>query len=368
MRLRFDAIAYRLPMRRSLVTSSGTIRERRGFWVVLRDEEGNTGLGEIAPLPGWATESIEDAQRWIERLTGGEPLTADLRRWDEMLADSPATHAGIELALLDLEARRAGVRLAEMIAPDARASVPCNALLTEVDAEALADEASAAVSEGYGTLKVKVGGRPLLDDVRRIEAVRERVGPTIGLRADANGAWDLETAVHALGELASFDLEYVEQPVAHGFAELRRLSPVRIAADESIVSPASARALIAERAVDVVILKPMAIGGLRAAGAIAREAAAAGIEVVITSVLDTAVGIAGALHLAAGIPAASLSTGSDRSGSLPAVPRRTAPAHGLATADLLVGAPTTGLGRPERGMLALPSGAGLGVLLKDAAP
>lgn len=341
------------------------MRERRGFWIVLRDEEGRAGLGEIAPLPGRTGDSISAAQGWIDRLSTGAPTDEDSGALEQMFADSPATWAGIELALLDLESRRAGVRLAESLAPSIRVPVPCNALLTEVDPAALAREASAAVSEGFGTLKMKIGGRPLSEDLRRIAAVRETIGPAIALRADANGAWDLETAVHALSELSAFDLEYVEQPVAQGLREIRKLSPVRIAADESIVSAASARALIADRAVDVLILKPMAIGGLRLAGAIAREAAAAGIEVVVTSILDTAVGVAGALHLAAGIPVADRPAGSGPGAPhLPAA-RIGATAHGLATAEMLAGTPATGLGRPERGALALPAGPGLGVQLTE---
>jgi L-Ala-D/L-Glu epimerase len=364
VKVRLEAIPYRLPLRRPLVTARGTIRDRVGFWIVVWDEDGRSGLGEVAPLPGLGTEPVEEAARRIALLKGAGRIPFDPRDLDERMTGAPATRAGVELALLDLEARRAGVRLAEIVASEVHSPVSCSALLREIDPMALVAEAGTAVAAGYGTLKVKIGGRPLREDLHRIEVIREQIGPAIRLRADANGAWDDETAIRALSELERFDLEYVEQPVARNLAAVRRRSPVRIAADESIDSLASARALIAGRAADVLILKPMAIGGLRTAGLIAREAAAEGIGVVVTSILETAVGVAGALHFAAGLPSTGSSNRPHPDRSPAARPPGWNPAHGLATLDLFVETPAIGLGMPERGMLELPDGPGLGISLK----
>ncbi len=159
--------------------------------------------------------------------------------------EPPVVHAGIELAFLDLAAQREGVRVCDLLAKETgaieiRDPVSCNALLREVDPAALAEEAAAAVAAGYRTVKVKIGAGTPEMDVRRIAAVRKSVGPGIHLRADANGAWDVETAIRALHELEPFDLEYVEQPTATNLATVRGMSRVRIAADESIDSMASA--------------------------------------------------------------------------------------------------------------------------------
>ena len=115
-----------------------------------------------------------------------------------------------------------------------RAEVPVNALVPAVPAEAAAELAAEAVAAGVTTVKVKVGGGPLADDVDRVAAVRAALGPAGRIRIDANGAWDPDTAAAALERLAGFDLELVEQPVADlaDLARLRRRVRVPVAADE----------------------------------------------------------------------------------------------------------------------------------------
>jgi o-succinylbenzoate synthase len=242
-RARIRTIEYRIPFTRPLVTAAGVFHERRGFWILATDEDGRTGLGEVAPLPGGAPEGIDEARRWLAAFVrenrvheGGEyGIQEDNGAASDRRLEPPAVRAGIELAFLDLAAQREGVRVCDLLAKETgaieiRDTVSCNALLREVDPTALAGEAAAAVATGYRTVKVKIGtGTPDMD-VRRIAAVRKSVGPEIRLRADANGAWDIETAIRALHDLEPFDLEYVEQPTATDLAAVRGRSRVRIAA------------------------------------------------------------------------------------------------------------------------------------------
>ena len=149
-------------------------------------------------------------------------------------------------------------------------------------------------------------------------AARGGLGPDIRLRLDANAAWTVAQALATLPELAAYDLEWVEQPVAEveGLAAVRRGTDVHVAADESVVDLVSARSILEAGAADVLVLKPMLLGGLRPAAEIARLAQGARVTTVVTTTIDAGVGTAAALQLAAMLP----------------VP---APPCGLATASLL---------------------------------
>ena len=147
-------------------------------------------------------------------------------------------------------------------------------------------------------MKVKVGDPGDLD---RVAAVRAAVGPTVALRVDANGAWDVDAAVAAIGRMSVYDLELVEQPVAsmEDLAAVRRRVAVPIAADECVRSVDDARALRRLAAADVVVLKVQPLGGVAAALAVAD---AAGVPALVTSMYETSVGLAAGLALAAALP------------------------------------------------------------------
>jgi L-alanine-DL-glutamate epimerase-like enolase superfamily enzyme len=171
------------------------------------------------------------------------------------------------------------------------------------------------------------------------------------LRLDANGAWGVEQAIRTIQALAACGLEFVEQPVRPG--DLKSMRRVReavgtpIAADEDITDLDAARRVLQLGAAQILVLKPMVVGGLRPARKIVELAQAAGAAVVVTTTLDTGVGAAAALHLATTLPPSSL-------------------ACGLATGDLLV---NDLLLRPlavSDGRMQLPEGAGLGIELDEA--
>lgn len=166
-------------------------------------------------------------------------------------------------------------------------AVPANQVLTLLEASGMPT-----------CVKVKVGGpgTTLLDDVARVSAVRDALGPAGRIRLDANGSWTLDEAEHAIREMELLDLDYVEQPVAglSDMAELRRRITrlgIQVAADESIRRFADIDAVIAAEACDVVVLKVQPLGGLQATQRIAEKALNAGLEVVVSSALETSVGL-----------------------------------------------------------------------------
>ncbi len=158
---------------------------------------------------------------------------------------------------------------------------------------------------GCRTAKVKVAepGQTLADDQARLEAVRDALGPDGRVRIDVNGLWDLDTAVAAIPVLdrAAGGLEYVEQPCAsvEDLAAVRRRVGVPIAADESIRRAADPYRVRDLEAADVAVLKVQPLGGVRACLRIAEDI---GLPVVVSSALETSVGIAAGVALAAALP------------------------------------------------------------------
>lgn len=159
---------------------------------------------------------------------------------------------------------------------------------------------------GCRTAKVKVAepGQTLADDVARVRAVRETMGPEGRIRIDANGAWNVDEAEHAVHALGECDLEYVEQPCAtvSELAELRRrvkYMGIPVAADESVRKSFDPLAVARARAADLLVIKAQPLGGITHALQIVT---AAGLPVVVSSALDTAIGLSQGAALAAALP------------------------------------------------------------------
>jgi O-succinylbenzoate synthase len=185
-----------------------------------------------------------------------------------------------------------------------RERIAVNATVPAVDTAAVAGVL--ARFDGCRTAKVKVAeaGQRLADDVARVRAVREIMGPEGRIRVDANGGWNLDEAEHAIHALAGFDLEYVEQPCASvdELAELRRRVKylgIPIAADESVRKAADPLAVARAGAADILVVKAQPLGGLHRALEIVAEA---GLPAVVSSALDTSVGLAMGAALAAALP------------------------------------------------------------------
>lgn len=189
--------------------------------------------------------------------------------------------------------------------PDAlRASIPVNATLPAVGPGRVAEVLDRF--PGCRTVKVKVAerGQGLADDVARVAAARDYLGPEGRLRVDANGAWSLDEAEVAIDALAGYGLEYAEQPCGsvEELTDLRRRVAhlgVPIAADESVRKAEDPLAVARAGAADILVIKAQPLGGIAAALRIVAES---GLPVVVSSALDTSVGLSMGAHLAASVP------------------------------------------------------------------
>ncbi|PZS24276.1 MAG: O-succinylbenzoate synthase [Pseudonocardiales bacterium] len=186
--------------------------------------------------------------------------------------------------------------------PPVRERIPINCTVPAVGPEH-AHEITAR--SGCRTAKVKVADHPesLAEDLARVEAVRDALGPGGTIRVDANGGWDVDTAVSHIRRLdkAASGLEYVEQPcrTIGELAAVRRQVDVRIAADESIRRAEDPLRVAVAGAADVVVLKCSPLGGVRRSLQVAE---AAGLPCVVSSALETSIGLAAQLALAGALP------------------------------------------------------------------
>jgi L-alanine-DL-glutamate epimerase-like enolase superfamily enzyme len=325
-----------------LQTAYGELLEREFLTVELTGEDGVSGYGEAAPLEPYDGVGIARAQAALEsyapvlaraeRLNGAQLVDA-CRRVDEL----PAALASIDLALWDRAGRISGKPIAALLTDDPAASVPVNATLGAIDRAGAAQQAAAAVADGFRCVKLKVG---IGDDAGRVAAVRAAVGAEVALRLDANGAWEVEQAVRAIDALAPAGLELVEEPVhgLHAVREVRERVAVRVAIDETAAEHGALGAGVAD-AVCLKISRCGGIGGLIAAATLVR---ASGAEAYVASTFDGPLGIAAGVHAAAALAS-----------------RGPVPHCGLATLALFGGLENP---LPARdGQISVPTGPGLGV-------
>ncbi|MFT4234768.1 MAG: o-succinylbenzoate synthase [Microbacterium sp.] len=188
--------------------------------------------------------------------------------------------------------------------PTRRETIRVNATVPAVDAARVPEVL--ARYDGCRTVKVKVAerGQQLADDIARVRAVRETLGPDGRIRVDANAGWNIDEAEHALHALAEFDLEYAEQPCAsvEELAEIRRRMAdwgIPIAADESIRKADDPLRVARVGAADIIIVKAQPLGGVRRALDIVAQT---GLPAVVSSALDTSVGLTQGAQLAASLP------------------------------------------------------------------
>ncbi|MFB6078954.1 MAG: enolase C-terminal domain-like protein [Halarchaeum sp.] len=303
---------FALPLASALDTARGRIAERRGVLVTV-ERDGVRGTGEATPLPDW-TESYEACERALARAAERDADGADSDGVVAACEDAPAARHGVALAFADAAARESDESLYRHLGGDATvARLPVNATVGDAPPDETAVRVREAARDGFETVKVKVGARPLEADRARLRAARD-AAPEIDLRADANGAWGRETAGRAVDALAALDVALLEQPLPaddlSGHAALRGRG-VPIALDESVPARGLAAVLDADAA-DAVVLKPMALGGPGRAVAAGERARAAGVDPVVTTTFDAVYARTAAVHVAAALaplPACGLATG-----------------------------------------------------------
>ncbi len=302
------------------INPARAIRGGRGFHTVspflmlrVHTDEGITGVGEVSCTPGWSGEDNRTAAHLIQQvlvpvLVGEDPTQIErlTRLMNRALANNPFTKAGIEIALWDILGKVANLPVYRLLGGAVRDFVTTKFSVSGLEPAKAAEIAAWAVAQGFRTMKVKVGIDPD-QDVARVCAVREAVGPDVRLGVDANGGWSPRVAIQTIRRLYDYNIYFAEQPVADldiaWLADVRRQVDVPVMADESVYSLQDALSIVRAGAADILSVYVGKGGGIGAARKIATVAEAAGLTCTVGSNLELGVASAAMIHLAMATPA-----------------------------------------------------------------
>lgn len=294
---------YILPLRQPWRSAHGQLGQRSGLLLELSTDCGQRGYGDAAPLPELGSETLAESAQWLARhlpaLSGLDPHQAL-----SLLGPPdhcPSARCALETALLDLLAQRQHLPLRRLLNREAEERLEVNANLGALDdraAERLGRNA------GFRVYKLKVGLAPVAEELLLLQRLAAAIPAGVTLRLDANCAWSAACAEAFLTGLGGLPVESLEEPLARptlaSLAILQQSAPCALALDESIRGLGLTR-LLNRPPVRRLVLKPMLHGGLLTCLNIAGQARQAGLEVLVTTSLDSAAGTWAAAQLAAAL-------------------------------------------------------------------
>jgi L-Ala-D/L-Glu epimerase len=312
---RIEAFPVRIPLKpeRRMVSALGHHGVSNYLLIRVVTDDGLEGVGEATVTARWSGETVWGARAVVEHVFAPALLGADPRQIDAIAHRLDAAAVGnwfakaaLEMACWDIAGRAVGKPVYELLGGACRPLTVKNRFsLGAYEPMVAQGLAAALVAAGFDTIKVKVGTDPV-QDVARVRAVREAIGPEVALTIDANGGWDEAAAFSCLDQLADCRLALVEQPLPRGnytaLQALRRLTGQKILADESCFDEVEARELIAHECCDALSLYPGKQGGIAKARRIAALAAEHGLPCSIGSNLELDVAAAAMMHFIVATP------------------------------------------------------------------
>lgn len=289
---------YTLKLIKPMGTSRGVLHERDTFVIGLKSPKNSSclGLGECAPLTGL---SVDDKPNFTEKLQEiCALLNEGLCPSDLDLVDWPSIRFGLEAALIDLE--NGGRRcFFNNDFTSGKQSIPINGLIVMSDIENMLRQAFDKSKLGFDCIKIKIGAHDFDAECQLLSEIRKKFPPAkIQIRLDANGAFEVDTALDKIGRLAEFEIHSLEQPIKpgqwQGMAEICSKSPVPIALDEELIgiqSRADKERLLKTIYPQFIVLKPTLLGGLKASMEWITFARRLNIGYWITSALESNIGL-----------------------------------------------------------------------------
>lgn len=298
---------FNIPLTEPFVISLETITDAENVWVEIRTGSGLTGRGECSPYRSIAGETQDTCMAvgaLLAKVLKGRPASAledNLRALDRAIWGNHCIKSAFDMALYDMAAQAAGLPLYAFLGGADNKPLATDMTIGIGAPEQMAAEAVRLRNEGFHAIKVKLG-TTMREDVARIEAIREAIGPAVPLRIDANQGWDTLSAVSTLKALESMGIDFCEQPVTRrddaALAEVRRQSPIPIMADEALGDHYDALRLVRAGACDLFNIKLAKSGGIRNALQIAAIAEAAGIPCQIGCFSESRLAITAFAHVA----------------------------------------------------------------------
>jgi len=344
-----ETTVLEMPYTKPLVTATNNFTVARGLLVKVVTDGGSEGYGysDLFPRTG---ETPETARHVIESVLRAKVVGKDLEELvclradiDHALTGNPRAKAALETAMYDALARSYHIPLFLMLGGRYRKEIKVIKMVSVDAPEAMAEEAKQLVREGL-SLKLKVSGK-IDQDLPRVAAVRKAVGDDVFIKVDANEAYDAKTAIRLAKGLADHGVEVFEQPVPRdqfdALWEVKKHSPIKIEADQSVRTVTDAQMVIKNRMVDSINTGIPKVGSIGEVRRIAELCEMNGIRCALSNTAGSMVGDAAAVHLAASTPGI-------------------APLCELGEFEVINGDPFFGLSI-EKGTIRVPDGEGLGV-------
>ena len=313
---RIETTLVDIPTIRGHVLSMTTMRSQAIVLVRIRFSDGSEGVGEGTTIGGmsYGPESPESIKLVIDAyiaplLTGlpGDDVNAAIRLVERNVRGNPIARCAVEIALWDGLAKRHGTSVAQVFGGAVRTAMPVAWTLASGRSDTDIAEAEEMIAKRrHNIFKLKIGKRPVTEDLAHVGAIARALGGRASIRVDVNQAWSLTDARRGLAGLQDIGCELAEQPIRTGdLAALRALTDstqVAIMADEQLNGPEDALAVAAARAADVFAVKIGQSGGLKRAREVCAIGEAAGIGLYGGTMLEAGISTAAAVQLFATVP------------------------------------------------------------------
>jgi L-Ala-D/L-Glu epimerase len=299
----------KLPLQKPFVITYETYTDMPTIIVKVKTNTGFEGYGEATPDQHVTGETWESTisvlkEQLAPAIIGMSPFDIEAvhERMNTAISRVPAAKAAIDMACYDLMGKGCGQPVFRLIGGKTREQLRIPYVLSILTAKEMASETKKAVADGYSIIKIKVG-LDWVEDIRRINAVREAAGPSVRLRVDANQGWKTsENTLRVLKEVRKADIDWIEQPAAMHDIEthvsIKGHSTVPVMIDEGLHDSNDLLQIIRQRAADLINIKLMKCGGIFPAIKLAHQAEMAGIRCQIGSMVESSVASAAGAHLA----------------------------------------------------------------------
>jgi L-alanine-DL-glutamate epimerase-like enolase superfamily enzyme len=305
-----DVYKLSIRLQKPFRISLGVEDTAKNILVKIQTSDGQHGLGEGPPFHAITGETqgiaFEAARAFAQLLIGENPMDIETRmlQLNAFVPHNTAAKCAFDMALYDLLGKYAGLPLYALLGGPKR-TVHTDLTIGIDTPEVMAQEALSIQKRGFPAIKVKLG-TTRANDLARIQAIRDAVGPAIPLRIDANQGWDASTAVLTLNDLAPYGIQYCEEPVAHwnnqAMKYVREHSPIAIVADESVFDHHDALRLASMGACDYFNIKLSKAGGIHTALKINGIAEGAGIHCMVGCMTETRLALTAAAHFVSARP------------------------------------------------------------------
>ncbi len=304
---KIELIKLNIPYKEPFVISLGVIPEATNVIVRIHSSDGMVGTGECAPfvfIVGETQETVFELSRQVGKMLLGKDPYAIGDRLQEIhraVKGNPTMKSAFDMALYDLLALRADMPLYQLLGGSNTREIHTDMTISIGDPEKVSRDALEFKKAGFPAIKVKLG-TTTMEDVARIRAIRQVVGPDYPIRIDANQGWDTITAIETLKALEPFGIEHCEEPIPHWnnreLVKVRENSPIPIMADESIFDHHDAFRLASMGACDYFNIKFSKSGGINNALKIVAVADAAGIKCQVGCMSESRFALTALMHLA----------------------------------------------------------------------